>query len=132
VSAIITLVTSISRGHQSEAPMADQPCIIGRGISIKGILAGSEPLIIEGAVEGHIVLKEHLTITETGRITANVEVESLLVYGSVSGNIEARDLVSLSAEASVVADIRAPRVVIADGAHFRGRIEMDVRLPPGL
>jgi cytoskeletal protein CcmA (bactofilin family) len=112
--------------------MADQPCIIGRGISIKGILAGSEPLIIEGAVEGHIVLKEHLTIKETGRIIANVEVESLLVYGSVSGSIEARDLVSLSAEASVVADIRAPRVVIADGAHFRGRIEMDVRLPPGL
>lgn len=109
--------------------MADQPCIIGRGISIKGILAGSEPLIIEGAVEGHIVLKEHLTIKETGRIIANVEVESLLVYGSVSGSIEARDLVSLSAEASVVADIRAPRVVIADGARFRGP-HRDGRLAP--
>lgn len=112
--------------------MADQPCIIGRGITIKGNLAGSEQLIIEGAVEGHIALKEHLTIKETGRITADIEVESLLVHGSVSGNIDARDLVSLSAEASVVADIRAPRVVIEDGARFKGRIEMDVVLPPGI
>lgn len=114
--------------------MADKapPCVIGRGITIKGNLAGSEELVIEGSVEGHIILKEHLTIKETGRITADIEVQSLLVLGSVSGNINAADLVSLSAEASVVADIRAPRVVIADGARFNGRIEMDVELPPGI
>ncbi len=114
--------------------MADKapPCVIGRGITIKGNLAGSEELVIEGNVEGHIVLKEHLTIKETGRITADIEVHSLLVLGAVSGNIDAQDLVSLSAEASVVADIRAPRVVIEDGARFKGRIEMDVELPPGI
>lgn len=110
----------------------NKPCVIGRGITIKGNLAGSEELVIEGSVEGHIVLKEHLTIKETGSITADIEVQSLLVHGSVSGNIDAQDLVSLSAEASVVADIRAPRVVIEDGARFRGRIEMDVELPPGI
>ncbi len=112
--------------------MADNTCVIGRGITIKGNLSGAEELIIEGAVEGHISLKNHLTIKESGRITADITTESLLVHGQVSGNIDANDLVSLSAEASVVADIRAPRVVIEDGARFKGRIEMDVELPPGV
>jgi cytoskeletal protein CcmA (bactofilin family) len=112
--------------------MADSPCVIGRGITIKGNLNGSEELIIEGSVEGHIALKNHLTIKETGRITADITTQSLLVHGKVSGNIEADELVSLSSEASVVADIKAPRVVIEDGARFKGRIEMDVDLPPGL
>ncbi len=112
--------------------MADAPCVIGRGITIKGNLSGAEQLVIEGAVEGHISLKNHLTIKETGRITADITTHSLLVHGQVSGNIEAEDLVSLSSEASVVADIKAPRVVLEDGARFKGRIEMDVELPPGI
>lgn len=112
--------------------MAENPCVIGRGITIKGNLSGAEELVVEGGVEGHIALKNHLTIKETGRITADIVTESLLVHGQVSGNIEANDVVSLSAEASVVADIRAPRVVIEDGARFKGKIDMDVELPPGL
>jgi cytoskeletal protein CcmA (bactofilin family) len=112
--------------------VAENPCIIGKGITIKGNLTGSEELVIEGNVEGHIALKNHLTIKESGRITADISTESLLVHGQVSGNIDANDLVSLSSEASVVADIRAPRVVIEDGARFKGRIEMDVDLPPGI
>jgi len=112
--------------------MADNPCVIGRGITIKGNLTGSEELVIEGSVEGHIALKNHLTIKETGQITADITTESMLVQGRVSGQIDANDLVSLSADASVVADIKAPRVVIEDGARFKGRIEMDVELPPGL
>jgi cytoskeletal protein CcmA (bactofilin family) len=109
--------------------MADSPFVIGRGITIKGKLSGAEDLILEGGVEGHIVLKNHLTILETGTITADITTKSLDVHGRVTGNIEADGLVLLSAEANVVADIRAPRVVIEDGAHFKGRIEMHVELP---
>jgi cytoskeletal protein CcmA (bactofilin family) len=109
--------------------MADSPCVIGRGITIKGNLSGAEDLVVEGGVEGHIALKNELTIMETGVIDADISTQALLVHGRVSGNIEADDLVSLSADAQVVADIRAPRVVIEDGARFRGRIEMDVELP---
>ena len=74
--------------------------------------------------------KNHLTVLESGQITADIATSSLEVHGRVSGNIEADDLVSLSSAANVVADIRAPRVVIEDGARFKGRIEMDVKLPP--
>ena len=109
--------------------MADGICVIGRGIQIKGNLSGAEDLIVEGEVEGHIALKNHLEIKESGSLTADITTQSLLVHGRVSGNIEAEDLVSLSAAANVVADIRAPRVVIEDGARFKGRIEMAVELP---
>ena len=112
--------------------MADSPCVIGRGIQIKGNLSGGEDLVIEGKVEGHIALKNHLTIQESGEIEAEISTHSMEAHGRVSGNIEAEDLVSLSSAANVVADIRAPRVVIEDGARFRGRIEMEVELPPDL
>ena len=109
--------------------MAEGPCIIGAGIQIRGNLNGAEDLIVEGSVEGHVVLKNHLTVLESGQITADIATQSLEVHGKVSGNIEADDLVSLSSASNVVADIRAPRVVIEDGARFKGRIEMDVDLP---
>jgi cytoskeletal protein CcmA (bactofilin family) len=112
--------------------MPDTPCIIGRGITIKGNLSGAEELVVDGHIEGHVALKNHLTVAATGQIQADIQTQSLLVHGRVSGAIDAAELVSLSADASVVADIRAPRVVIEDGARFKGRIEMDVDLPPGV
>jgi cytoskeletal protein CcmA (bactofilin family) len=111
--------------------MAEQ-CVIGRGIQIKGNLSGGEDLVVEGSVEGHVSMKNHLVVMETGIITADILTSSLEVHGRVSGQIDASEMVSLSAASNVVADIRAPRVVIEDGARFRGRIEMDVDLPKDL
>jgi cytoskeletal protein CcmA (bactofilin family) len=111
--------------------MADQ-CVIGKGIQIRGNLSGGEDLVVEGTIEGHISMKNHLTVSESGTITADISTNSLEVHGRVSGQIEASEMVSLSAAANVVADIRAPRVVIEDGARFKGRIEMDVELPRDL
>ena len=108
---------------------ADTPCVIGKGIQIKGNLSGAEDLIIEGRVEGNISLKNHLAIESTGQIVAEMSTRSLSVQGEVSGNIEAEEMVEIKADAKVVADIRAPRVIIEDGARFKGRIEMDVQLP---
>jgi len=107
----------------------DHPCVIGKGIQIKGNLSGAEDLIIEGRVEGHITLRNHLTIESTGQIVAEIAIHSLAVHGEVSGNIEAEEMVAINADAKVLADIRAPRVVIEDGARFKGRIDMDVELP---
>ena len=112
--------------------MANDPCVIGSGITIKGNLSGEEDLVVEGTVEGHIALKNELTVQESGVLSAEISTQSLVVHGRVSGNVTADELVSLSESANVVADITAPRVVIEDGARFRGRIEMDVELPPDL
>ena len=99
---------------------------IGQSVRIKGELSGSEDLTIEGMVDGKIMLKDHnLTIGGNGRITAEIHAKTVVVVGEVVGNITATDKVQLAESGSVRGDIRAPRVAIADGARFRGSIDMD-------
>jgi cytoskeletal protein CcmA (bactofilin family) len=112
--------------------MGNSVGIIGKGIRIRGTLSGGADLTIEGQVEGHIALKNHLVIEKTGRVQAEVKVENLTINGEMSGNITANERVSISTSAKVQGDIRAPRVVIEDGARFNGSIDMDVKLPEGL
>jgi cytoskeletal protein CcmA (bactofilin family) len=109
-----------------------EPCIIGQGITINGRLTGDEDLIIEGRVEGTISLNNHLIVEQTGTVVADVETVELTVRGKVNGNITASELVSIMADAVVVGDVRAPRVIIEDGARFKGNIEMEVPLPEGV
>lgn len=109
--------------------MAETACIIGKGIQIRGNLSGSGDLIVEGRVEGHVALQDHLTVEDSGTVVADIETRELTVNGKMSGNIDASQRVSISSTAMVIGDIRAPRVVIEDGARFRGNIEMDVPLP---
>ena len=106
--------------------------VIGRGITIRGNLSGQEDLIIEGRVEGTISLKNHLTIEGTGIVVADVDVHNLTVNGEVNGNIGASESVVVSGSAKVVGNIRAPRVIIEDGARFKGGIEMEFELPAGV
>lgn len=105
--------------------MANTPAgIIGRGLFIKGELHGEEDLIIEGRVEGEITLQKHLIIESTGVILADIQTENITIKGEMRGNMSATDKVTIFADARVVGDITAPRVVIEDGAQFKGHIEM--------
>jgi len=98
---------------------------IGKSVVIKGELNGSEDLTIEGHVEGTIQLREHvLTIGPNGRIKAQVFAKSVIVLGEVTGNVTASDKVDIRENGSVDGDIVAPRVAIAEGAHFRGSVDM--------
>ena len=99
---------------------------IGQSVQIKGELKGNEDLMIEGAVDGKIVVKDHsLTIGANGRITAEIHAKTIVVVGQVMGNITADDKVEIATTGSVQGDIRAPRVAIADGARFKGSIDME-------
>jgi cytoskeletal protein CcmA (bactofilin family) len=98
---------------------------IGKSVVIKGELNGSEDLTIEGHVEGTIQLRDHvLTIGPNGRIKAQVFAKSVIVLGEVTGNVTASDKVDIRDNGSVDGDIVAPRVAIAEGAHFRGSVDM--------
>ena len=98
---------------------------IGKSVVIKGELNGSEDLTVEGHVEGKVELRQHaLTIGPNGKIKAQVFAKSVIVLGSVTGNITATESVTLRDSGSVDGDIAAPRVAIAEGAHFRGSIDM--------
>src|SRR6188472_1789805 len=98
---------------------------IGKSVVIKGELNGSEDLTIEGHVEGKIELKEHaLTIGPNGKIKAQVFAKSVIVLGEVHGNVTASEKVDIRDGGSVDGDIISPRVAIAEGAHFRGSVDM--------
>jgi len=98
---------------------------IGKSVVIKGELNGSEDLTIEGHVEGKIELREHvLTIGPNGRIKAELFAKSVVVLGEVIGNVIASEKVDIRENGSVEGDITSPRVAIAEGAHFRGSVDM--------
>lgn len=98
---------------------------IGKSIVIKGELNGSEDLTIEGHVEGRIELRDHvLTIGPNGRIKAEVFAKAVVVLGEVTGNVTASEKVDIRDNGSVDGDIVSPRVAIAEGAHFRGSVDM--------
>ena len=98
---------------------------IGKSVVIKGELNGSEDLTIEGHVEGTIQLRDHvLTIGPNGKIKAQVFAKAVIVLGEVTGNVTASDKVDIRDNGSVDGDIVSPRVAIAEGAHFRGSVDM--------
>ena len=108
------------------------PCNIGPRISVRGNLAGEEDLVIEGHVEGSIHLTGHLAVAQSAVVAEDIEVDSIDVYGQVDGDIVAQTTITLHEGARVVGNLRAPRVVIADGAQFKGTVEMDVQLPASI
>jgi cytoskeletal protein CcmA (bactofilin family) len=108
---------------------------IGKSVVIKGELNGSEDLTIEGQVEGTIQLRDHiLTIGANGKIKAQIFAKAVIVLGSVTGNVTASEKVDIRDAGSVDGDIISPRVAIAEGAHFRGSVDMQRKsaAPPSL
>jgi cytoskeletal protein CcmA (bactofilin family) len=104
--------------------------VIGPSILINGKLTGDEDLTVRGRVEGELSLTKMLIVEPSGVVKANVSVKNAVVSGVVVGNIQATESVELTHEGRMVGDIRAPRVIIVDGASFRGRVDMG-ELPPG-
>ena len=119
------VVGTVGSAPADDTGSANPKVIIGKSIVVKGELSGSEDLTVEGQVEGKIALKQHvLTVGVHGRIRAQVFAKSVVVLGEVIGNIEATEKVTIRNEGTVEGDIKAPRVAIAEGAKFRGGIDM--------
>lgn len=98
---------------------------IGKSVLIKGELSGSEDLFVDGEVEGNIDLHDHsLTIGPNGRVRANVRAKDVVVHGKVDGNVQGTDRVELKRSAVLVGDISTQRIVIEDGAYFKGAIDI--------
>jgi cytoskeletal protein CcmA (bactofilin family) len=98
--------------------------VIAPGLFLRGELRGEDDLIIEGRVEGEITLKRHLTVETSGVIVADVQTQNITIKGEMRGNMAAKDKVEIHEGARVVGNISAPRVVIAEGARFKGHIDM--------
>jgi len=116
---------SASAPKKEETKM-DTKANVGQSVKISGELTASEDLTIEGQVEGSISLPDNdLTIGSNGRITAQIMAKTVMVLGQVNGDIVAKEKVEIAPSGSVEGDICSPRVSIADGARFRGAIDME-------
>lgn len=98
--------------------------VIGESILIAGKLSGDEDLTVRGRVEGEVSLSKTLTVEQSGIVKAHVQVRHAIISGVVVGNITATECVELTKDGRTVGDIRSPRVIIVDGASFRGRVDM--------
>jgi cytoskeletal protein CcmA (bactofilin family) len=103
---------------------SDGSTIIGESILISGSLNGDEDLTVRGRVEGTLTLTKTLVVEPTGIVKAEVQVKNCVIAGAVVGNVTATESVEITKEGRMVGDIQAPRVIIVDGASFRGRIDM--------
>ena len=99
--------------------------VIGPNIQIEGDIAGSDALAIYGAVRGgRIQVKESVVVHAAGRVEGDVDSGAVEIAGMVQGNVSAADKVELKAGGKLFGDVKAPRILIADGASFKGNINM--------
>jgi len=98
---------------------------IGASVVIKGEISGSEPLYIDGKVEGSIhVSGQRVTIGRSGTVTANIDAKEVVIMGSVKGNIQCTDRLDIRAEGSLTGDVISPRVSVEDGAMLKGSVDV--------
>lgn len=99
--------------------------VLGKSVIVKGQIFSREDLTIDGEVEGTVELQEHrLTIGPNGKVTATVKAREVVVLGTVHGNVETTDKIDIRKDAKLVGDIRTARIVIEDGAYFKGNIDI--------
>lgn len=98
--------------------------LIGETITVTGNVSGDEDLTIRGRVEGSISIAKTLVVEAGGVVKAEIHARNCVISGVVVGNVSASESVEITREARMVGDIAAPRVIIADGAAFRGRVDM--------
>jgi cytoskeletal protein CcmA (bactofilin family) len=100
--------------------------MIGPSIKIKGEVSGDEDLLIQGQVEGTITLKAHeVVVGESGQVSADILAKTIRIDGKVNGDITGMENVVISRLGNVRGNIIAPRVLLEDGAIFKGSIDMD-------
>ncbi|MGH9670132.1 MAG: bactofilin family protein [Terriglobales bacterium] len=98
---------------------------IGKSVLVKGELSGSEDLYLDGEVEGSIELRDHsLVVGPHGRVRAHIHAKDVVVHGKVDGNIKGTERVELKKSAVLVGDIFTQRIIIEDGAYFKGAIDI--------
>ncbi len=99
--------------------------VLGKSAVVKGQILSREDLTVDGEVEGTIEMQEHrLTIGQSGKVRASVKAREVIVLGTLHGNVETGDRIDIRKEAKLVGDIRTARIVIEDGAYFKGNVDI--------
>jgi len=122
----IPMSTLPGRASEPHAePHRPGQAVLGKSVIVKGQIFSREDLIIDGEVEGTVELQEHrLTVGPNGKVLASIKAREVVVLGTVHGNVEITDKIDIRKDAKLVGDIRTARIVIEDGAYFKGNIDI--------
>lgn len=112
-----------------DAPAQPGGTFIGPNIALEGTISGSEPVLIEGTVRGNIKVSGDLRIGTKARVEATVHARNVVVEGKLNGDLSADERVELVASATVNGNIKAPKIIVAEGAKFRGSVDMGSKVP---
>jgi len=128
----IPMSTLPSRGSEPEASRGS--ALIGKSLMVKGQVIGREDLTVDGELEGTLELQEHrLTIGPNGKMQASIKAREVVILGTVHGNVEASERIDIRKDAKLVGDLKTARIMIEDGAYFKGSIDIqkpEVSRPP--
>ena len=123
-----TPILPLNPAEASRTPRASMrsPAWLGPNIQIKGQITGNEDLHIEGKVEGPISLGGHrLTVARSAQVTSEIVAREVVVYGTVDGDLRARDRIEIKKDGRVTGDITTARILVEDGAFVKGKVEID-------
>lgn len=115
--------------RSTDPQQANAGTFFGPNVTIDGTVTGSEPVLIEGTVRGKINLTGELRIGTKARIEATVHAKNVTVEGKLTGDVSADERVELVASATVDGNIKAPKIIVAEGARFRGSVDMGSAKP---
>lgn len=118
-------MSSPSRSAEQESSFRAGAAALGKNVTVKGQIFAREDLTIDGEVEGTVECHEHrLTIGPNARVQAGLKAREIVIHGSIHGNVDAVDKIDIKKEAKLVGDIKTSRIVIEDGAYFKGSIDI--------
>ena len=102
---------------------------IGPNITVEGTISGNESVVVEGTVRGNVNLSSDLRVGAKARVEATVHARNVIAEGTITGDVSADERVELIASSSVEGNIKAPKIVVAEGARFRGSVDMGSKRP---
>lgn len=120
-------VTPAAPTPSTPASRATSTCVIGAKTTVKGEITGDEDVLVEGTVEGQIRIQRDLRVGNGGTVRATVEAQAVVVSGEMVGDCVASNRVEIQSTGRLTGNIKAPRIVIAEGALFKGNSDMSAR-----
>lgn len=109
-----------------------EPSYLAAELHVVGVIEGDEDLFVAGTIDGDVLLAARLVIEPTGIVRGDVTASQVIVRGQLSGNVRASELIRVESEAQLLGDLAAPRVVVAPGARFRGKVAQRIAPRPAL
>ena len=114
---------------EKESPRHEaRPTYIGPKVTVRGEIGGEEDIVFDGQLEGRVATSKAFRVGPSGRVRAGIVARAVLIGGRVEGDVAASERVEIQPTGSLEGNIRAPKIVIAEGARFRGSVDMESRV----